>query len=83
MRNEDSIIPWVELRSCPRYIDVQRKNFVFRNEDVASDCEDEDSDNDDNGDDEDEEGSDGHCVMKRHNKFNTHSILNMPASLLL
>ena len=33
------------------------RNFVFRNEDITSDCEDKDSDRDDDGDDEDEEKS--------------------------
>lgn len=33
------------------------RNFVFRNEDITSDCEDKDSDSDDDGDDEDEEKS--------------------------
>ena len=38
------------------------RNLVFRNEDIASDCEDEDNDSDDDGDDED-------CVSLRDTIF--------------
>ena len=45
------------------------RNFVFRNEDIASDCEDEDSDSDDDGDDEDEEKSQTDIVSVYETQF--------------